>query len=387
MELASITFWFSSLFIFPLWVLMWFLPKHDITRKIVGDVRICAFPLVASYAILLMPNALDVLVALGSQMPTPDVVVDLFSSDDMVILAWLHFLVMDTFIGRYIWMRMLAAERPIQISMPILLMCMMMGPIGLIAGILVTSDVKDDISIPSITQNEQDIVLKAISIQNEISEWKGKQENRLVSLGQNCNSSWYLKETGNKEASYPFDWIFSSQKIVVDAINDRFESFIDKKNIISLGEKAGNKLYHNSLFNHRNPINSDEDYSYYKRTIERFLDLIDGEDSIVFVITVVNEFKKRKGWHDGFIDSMVPAFPQNLDSFSELIALMKSINKNVKFLFIEQYTESDLELEIRNKTDDIFWVKYNSAQSNTGVHYLDTLDDTIMKIVYSGLSN
>ena len=84
---------------------------------------------------------------------------------------------------------------------------------------------------------------------------------------------------------------------------------------------------------------------------------------------------------------MVPAFPQNLDSFSELIALMKSINKNVKFLFIEQYTESDLELEIRNKTDDIFWVKYNSAQSNTGVHYLDTLDDTIMKIVYSGLSN
>ena len=63
---------------------------------------------------------------------------------------------------------------------------------------------------------------------------------------------------------------------------------------------------------------------------------------------------------------MVPAFPQNLDSFSELIALIKSINKNVKFLFIEQYTESHLALEIRNKTDDIFWVKYNSAQSNTG---------------------
>ena len=149
MELASITFWFSSLFIFPLWVLMWFLPKHDITRKVVGDVRVCVFPLVASYAILLIPNALDVLVALGSQMPTPDVVVDLFSSDDMVILAWLHFLVMDTFIGRYIWMRMLAAGRPIQVSMPILLMCMMMGPIGLIAGILATSDVEDDISIPT----------------------------------------------------------------------------------------------------------------------------------------------------------------------------------------------------------------------------------------------
>ena len=38
MDLMTITFWFSSVFIFPLWVLMWFLPKHDITHKIVGDV-------------------------------------------------------------------------------------------------------------------------------------------------------------------------------------------------------------------------------------------------------------------------------------------------------------------------------------------------------------
>ncbi|MAX46219.1 MAG: hypothetical protein CMB24_05415 [Euryarchaeota archaeon] len=149
MDLMTATFWFSSIFIFPLWVMMWFLPKHDVTRKYVGDVRICAFPLIASYALLLIPNAMDVLVTLGSQMPTTDIVIELFSDDQMIILAWLHFLVMDTFIGRYIWMRMLAAERPIQVSMPILVMCMMMGPIGLLAGILATLDVEDDISVPS----------------------------------------------------------------------------------------------------------------------------------------------------------------------------------------------------------------------------------------------
>ena len=149
MDLMTATFWFSSIFIFPLWVMMWFLPKHDFTRKYVGDVRICAFPLIASYALLLIPNAMDVLVTLGSQMPTTDIVIELFSDDQMIILAWLHFLVMDTFIGRYIWMRMLAAERPIQVSMPILVMCMMMGPIGLLAGILATLDVEDDISVPS----------------------------------------------------------------------------------------------------------------------------------------------------------------------------------------------------------------------------------------------
>ena len=149
MDLMIVTFWFSSIFIFPLWVMMWFLPKHDITRRYVGDVRICAFPLIVSYALLLIPNATDVLITLGSQMPTTDIVIELFSDDQMIILAWLHFLVMDTFIGRYIWMRMLAAERPIQVSMPVLLLCMMMGPVGLLAGILATLDVEDDISVPS----------------------------------------------------------------------------------------------------------------------------------------------------------------------------------------------------------------------------------------------
>ena len=76
---------------------------------------------------------------------------DLFSTDEMIILAWLHFLVMDTFAGRYVWMRMIAADKPIQFSMPILLVCMMLGPIGLLIGILTTLDVDDDISKPSLS--------------------------------------------------------------------------------------------------------------------------------------------------------------------------------------------------------------------------------------------
>ena len=148
-DLAVVTFWFSSIFIGPMWIMMWFFPQHDITKKIVGDLRICVMPLIASYGILLIPNFIDVMISLGTQMPTPDIVLELFSSDEMIMLAWLHFLVMDTFAGRYIWMRMLAAEHPIQISMPVLLFCMMAGPIGLLIGILATSDVKDDISVPS----------------------------------------------------------------------------------------------------------------------------------------------------------------------------------------------------------------------------------------------
>jgi len=129
--------------------MMWFMPRHDLTKKIVGDLRICVMPLTVSYTVLLIPNASDVLLSLGTQMPTPDIVLELFSNDELIILAWLHFLVMDTFAGRYIWMRMLAAGKPIQVSMPVLLLCMMMGPVGLMVGILSTLDVEDDISKPS----------------------------------------------------------------------------------------------------------------------------------------------------------------------------------------------------------------------------------------------
>ena len=130
-------------------MLMWFLPKHEITKKVVGDLRICIIPLIASYALLLIPNISEVLMALGTQMPTPEIVVNLFSTDDLIILAWLHFLAMDTFAGRYVWMRMIAAGKPIQFSMPVLALCMFVGPIGLLLGILTTLDVEDDISNPT----------------------------------------------------------------------------------------------------------------------------------------------------------------------------------------------------------------------------------------------
>lgn len=150
-SVAVATFWFSSVLIIPLWIMMWFMPRSDITKKIVGDLRFSVIPLILSYAILLAPNVLDVLITLGSKMPTPEIVLNLFSTDEMIILAWLHFLVMDTFAGRYVWMRMIAADKPIQFSMPILLVCMMLGPIGLLIGILTTLDVDDDITKPSLT--------------------------------------------------------------------------------------------------------------------------------------------------------------------------------------------------------------------------------------------
>ena len=71
-------------------------------------------------------------------MPTPEIVVDLFQDDEIIVLGWLHFLAFDLFVGRYVWLRMLATKRPIYISTPVLIMCTLMGPLGFLLGLLAT---------------------------------------------------------------------------------------------------------------------------------------------------------------------------------------------------------------------------------------------------------
>lgn len=137
-SIAVAMFWFSSIWILPFWVLMWFLPEHDLTKRFVGNLRWSVYPLLIPYAILAIPNAPDILFTFASEMPTPESVVELFADDEVVVLAWLHMLAFDLFIGRYVWLRMLAAKRPVYVSTPILFLCMMMAPLGFLLGIMAT---------------------------------------------------------------------------------------------------------------------------------------------------------------------------------------------------------------------------------------------------------
>lgn len=149
-SIAVAMFWFSSLWILPFWILMWFLPEHELTKRFVGNLRWSVYPLLIPYAILAVPHAPDILFTFASEMPTPDSIVELFADDDVIVLAWLHMLAFDMFVGRYVWLRMLAANRPLYVSTPILFLCMMMAPLGFILGIIATwkSDEIDSFSSP-----------------------------------------------------------------------------------------------------------------------------------------------------------------------------------------------------------------------------------------------
>lgn len=230
-----------------------------------------------------------------------------------------------------------------------------------------------------------DVFIEVSRIGNHINSWLGNDYNYHISIGENCNSSWYLKETGIKKASYPFDWVFSSPDIIIDCIKDDFNKFLDTKLIIDRETKAGHNYYHDNLFNHRNPLRSDDDLSYYARCVGRFMNAIHLNEPILYICTVVNESNKRPDFSNGFNRSFVLPKNQKIADFEDLITLLRSKNPLSRFVFIEQYTEQKQSLELIFENNHALWIKFNASGKNNGVRYLDIFDDTIMKMIYSSL--
>ncbi|MFT4682316.1 MAG: hypothetical protein ACI9FU_001456 [Granulosicoccus sp.] len=228
---------------------------------------------------------------------------------------------------------------------------------------------------------------KTEAISSELKEWAGEGEHELISIGQNCNSSWYIKETDQKKASYPFDWIATSPEILIDILKDDFRKFLDKEQMISKGFRAGHKVYHSDMYGHRNPVKSKSDLAYFERGVSRWRQMMAEQRPALLITTVVNEPNKRPLYSEGFVQEMPLPQSQNLEDFKDVIALFQSKNPNFKFLFIEQYTEKEFKFEILNKSDVVCWLRFDSIGSNTGVKYLNSIDEQVMKSVVKAIGN
>ena len=143
-ELIEVLFWFSSLYILPFWVMMWFAPYHERTAALMKNEWIYLAPLAVAYTIAVLPNIVDIFILLGSDMPTPAIVVDMFSERDVILVGWLHYLAFDLFVGRWTWKRLVATEQPIYVSFPVLLFSMMVAPLGALLGLIVTRDYQEN---------------------------------------------------------------------------------------------------------------------------------------------------------------------------------------------------------------------------------------------------
>ena len=235
--------------------------------------------------------------------------------------------------------------------------------------------------------NHQEPIIDAIRIGNKIRDWLHESINyEFISIGENCNSSWYLKEMNLKQNSYPFDWIFSSPSITLDAITNKFNDFLNREYIVSKGGFAGHSVYHESLFNHRNPLSSQKDYDYYVRCCERFLDILEKNNPILFICTVIMEPEKRPKWSNGFVGNY--KLKENRDNeFDLLQKKITKLNNNAKFLFIKQYTEGYPSINLDKSNINATWISITSKGSNNGVKFLEAADETIIKALFCSISN
>jgi hypothetical protein len=224
------------------------------------------------------------------------------------------------------------------------------------------------------------------SLQAFVSDLHGFE---VVSIGGNCSSSWYIKQAGKKTASYPFDWIFSSPSIVEDCIRTKFSTFLDKSQYIdspSVKGVCGHKYYHSNMFNHRDPRKSESDYLYYKRSCFRFMELLERDVDVLFVLTVINDPEKRVRWFEGFDGAFrAPVGDGALLELCNLKRLIREKNRNAKFLLINTNTSADGEFDVVASVDDDFSIGFCSLGESTGVRYVNEFDDFAIRHVLMGL--
>ena len=133
---------------------------------------------------------------------------------------------------------------------------------------------------------------------------------KFISIGPYCQTVDILKTHNLRTEAYPFDYIFSSLKIVEHCINNKFNIFLDKnyyingtdknstrhsfyckfldtpillKHHIKFGYSNDYKVSNGNLFNHHNLIENDDNYEKFKRRCNRLLNLIENNEKIVFV--------------------------------------------------------------------------------------------------------
>lgn len=122
-------FWLGNLLPLPFWVLMILFPNRRLTRRLLASPLVAAPP-AAVYAALLAPRL--GMVAPAIRTPTLFGVSSLLATPDGATLAWLHMMMADLFVGRWIYLD--ARERGLdpRLTSPLLAVAMVFSPVGLL---------------------------------------------------------------------------------------------------------------------------------------------------------------------------------------------------------------------------------------------------------------
>ena len=139
----------ANLFVLPFWTLMVILPNWSVTRRVMASV-LPFVPLAIAY-IFCFINSLDPESLEAFANPTLSVLAGLFADERVMATGWIHFVVMDLFVGRWIYWQ--GQEKGI-FTRHSLALCLFAGPIGLLCH-LITAQLQErwlGLSQPSVQE-------------------------------------------------------------------------------------------------------------------------------------------------------------------------------------------------------------------------------------------
>jgi hypothetical protein len=124
----------ANLFVLPFWALMIVLPKWEITRKVISSPL--PFITLAGLYIYLLVVAVTPESAAALANPKLADIARFFADEGAAAVGWVHFLVMDLFVGRYIYLE--GQDRGI-VTIHSLLLGLFFGPIGLLSHLITST--------------------------------------------------------------------------------------------------------------------------------------------------------------------------------------------------------------------------------------------------------
>jgi hypothetical protein len=137
-------FQFITLLPLPFWFLMIFLPHWRGTQRVMHG-RLAVIPLLAAYTVFAVPQLPAVLSLFFRSGPLRlEDLAELLGRPEVALVAWIHFLVFDLFVGRWIYRD--SRERGIG-AVPmaaVLTLTLLLGPLGLLLYLLLRTQFRLD---------------------------------------------------------------------------------------------------------------------------------------------------------------------------------------------------------------------------------------------------
>ena len=132
--MIELLFDIANLYILPFWTLMILFPNWGVTKKVMGSYWIFV-PLIGLYIYYLSATFDPELFATLANPKLKDIAA-FFAIEGSAGAGWVHFLVMDLFIGRWIYWQ--GQSKQIW-TIHSLVLCLFFGPVGLLSHIVTDS--------------------------------------------------------------------------------------------------------------------------------------------------------------------------------------------------------------------------------------------------------